>query len=151
MTATNHVLTGTVVALAVRQPVLAIPLAFLSHFAIDVIPHFEARNLSSKIARLFIFSDVFIGGAIAILMTVLLQDYRSSWVIFICAFIALSPDLIWAWRYYRLKDLDKTFAGPMSWVSRLHLKIQLSETLQGFFVEIAWFALMIFLIIKLTD
>lgn len=41
MTATNHALTGAVIALAINEPWLAIPLAFLSHFAIDAIPHWD--------------------------------------------------------------------------------------------------------------
>jgi hypothetical protein len=40
MTGFNHGMAGAVIALTVKQPVLAVPLAFLSHFATDMIPHF---------------------------------------------------------------------------------------------------------------
>ena len=43
MTATNHALTGATIATLVRQPYLAIPLAFLSHFFCDALPHFDIK------------------------------------------------------------------------------------------------------------
>lgn len=149
MTATNHALTGAVIALVVKKPELAIPLAFLSHFAVDVIPHFEARELPPKFSKAFIFGDAIVAGNLAILLAVLLRNSLSIWIISACMFAAVSPDLMWGWRYYRIKDLDKVFSEPMSWLSRLHLKIQLSETLAGIIVEVAWLTGMVFLIIEL--
>jgi hypothetical protein len=151
MTATNHALTGVVVALVINQPALAIPLAFLSHFAVDVIPHFEARDLPSEVlAKLFIISDVVIAGTVTILLTVFLHTNLSPSLIFTCMLAAISPDLIWAWRYFRIKNLDKVFVEPMSWLSRWHLKIQWSETLPGFLVEAGWLVLMSTLIDRLA-
>ena len=40
MTATNHALSGALIGLAVMQPILALPLAFVSHFMLDAVPHF---------------------------------------------------------------------------------------------------------------
>lgn len=40
MIATNHALTGAAIAVVIKQPILAIPLAFVSHFICDAIPHF---------------------------------------------------------------------------------------------------------------
>ncbi len=40
MTGFNHAVTGALIAGAVGNPFLAIPLAFASHFVLDAIPHF---------------------------------------------------------------------------------------------------------------
>ena len=40
MTASNHAATGALVAVAVSQPYIAVPLALAAHFAMDGIPHF---------------------------------------------------------------------------------------------------------------
>jgi hypothetical protein len=150
MTATNHALTGAVVALAVKKPELAIPLAFISHFVIDVIPHFEARDLPKKFANLFIYADVVISAVLAIFLAFIFSTKVSAWLIFICSVLAVSPDFMWAYRYFRIKDMDRVFAEPMSWVARFHLNIQLSESLQGIVIESAWFALMTLLLINLS-
>ena len=38
MTATNHALTGAIIGLVIGEPVLAIALAFASHFICDALP-----------------------------------------------------------------------------------------------------------------
>ena len=149
MTATNHAVTGAVIALAVKKPEFAIPLAFLSHFLIDVVPHFEALDLPGKFARLFIFSDALVAAILSIFVALIFNVKVPAWLIFICSAAAVSPDFMWAFRYFRLKDMDKVFDEPMSWVARLHLDIQLSETLRGILVEAAWLVAMITLLIKL--
>jgi hypothetical protein len=40
MTATNHAITGAIIAVVIDKPVIALPLALLSHFAQDALPHF---------------------------------------------------------------------------------------------------------------
>lgn len=150
MTATNHAVTGAVIAIAVKKPELAIPLAFLSHFAIDVIPHFEARDLPEKFSRLFIFSDALIAAILTIFITFIFNVRVPAWLIFICSAVAVSPDFMWAYRFFRLKDMDKVFKEPMSWIARLHLDIQLSETVKGIIVEGFWLVVMFTLLFKLS-
>jgi hypothetical protein len=59
MTGFNHGMTGAAIALAVKQPALAVPLAFLSHFVTDMIPHFglNEQELFSKRFNLILFAD----------------------------------------------------------------------------------------------
>ncbi len=40
MRAINHAMTGAVIGLAITAPVVAMPIAFFSHFALDALPHF---------------------------------------------------------------------------------------------------------------
>ena len=41
MLLTPHTLAGVVIATKVTNPYLALPLAFLSHFALDIVPHWD--------------------------------------------------------------------------------------------------------------
>jgi hypothetical protein len=43
MTGINHAVTGALVAAAINKPALALPAALLSHFAADIIPHWNYR------------------------------------------------------------------------------------------------------------
>lgn len=148
MTATNHALTGAVIALIVKQPALAIPFAFVSHFVLDAIPHFDASKASVKFARAAIFTDILVAGCLAFGLSIVLRDRVSGWLILAASVACMSPDLVWGVRYYKFRDFKKIISEPMSKFTKLHQKIQWSESLQGIIVEFVWFALMLVLVIN---
>lgn len=150
MTATNHALTGAVIALAVKKPELAIPLAFAIHFVMDALPHFDAGPNSAKLAKPTIFVDVIIATSLTLALSLLLKTSTPGWLIFASALACMSPDLVWGWRYYKLRDFRKIISEPMSSFSRFHQKIQWSETRRGILVEIFWFILFVWLIYNLA-
>jgi len=149
MTATNHALTGAAIAILVKRPELAVPAAFLSHFAIDLVPHFNARKLPKRWILPFIGVDLTLGNLLAVLLPLLLVTSASAWSIFFCMVAAMSPDYVWCWRYFQVRDSDKTFAGSMSWFSIFHMRIQWSDSLEGGFVELVWLGFVIWLIVTL--
>lgn len=51
MFVTVHLLSGTVIASSVPNPLLAIPLAFGSHFLLDYLPHWPKVEPFEKLAR----------------------------------------------------------------------------------------------------
>lgn len=137
MTATNHAITGLAIAVAIHQPALALPLAFLAHFVMDAIPH---SNLTMK----EIYADMAAAAVLVLVLILLLSGSFSTWLMFGCAFLCASPDLVWGWRYYKHKDLKKLLtAKPISWFSRMHQKIQWSETRAGIKVEAIWLCLIL--------
>lgn len=147
MTATNHALTGTAIALIVKQPALAIPLAFLSHFVTDAIPHSLAEGMSEKAARRIADVD----GVLAIGLTLIVSIAASQvsfWLMIFCALAAFGPDFIWIWRYYKLGSINKVTHAPMSKFSRFHQKIQWSESRKGYLVELVWFAVVMYIILQ---
>jgi len=40
MTITNHILAGAIIGAVIKEPALALPIAFASHFVMDALPHF---------------------------------------------------------------------------------------------------------------
>jgi len=49
MTATGHALIGVLIATRFTNPLIGIPLAFVSHFAFDIMPHWDSgTNMKKK-------------------------------------------------------------------------------------------------------
>jgi hypothetical protein len=140
MTGLNHGITGAVIALVVKQPALAVPLAFLSHFATDAIPHFglSEEKLFKRHFNIILVGDFLF--AILLMIALALLFPSQIWLIWICMITAASPDLMWA--YYRLYKVHlKKHQLKLSRIAHWHSKIQWSETLPGAYVEALWFLL----------
>lgn len=145
MTAPNHALTGAVIGLTIHEPLLAAPLAFLSHFACDAIPHYDpptqdgvARLSSKKFIREFLI----LGGALCLVLVIVLAIAQPKhWVLAaVCAFLAASPDLFWIPRFIHImrthKDIDMT---KRNWFSRFHSFVQWKTGPQFLSLEAVWF------------
>lgn len=167
MTATNHALTGALVALVVKKPELSIPLAFASHFALDVIPHYnppevQKRSFTNFVDRwseklsqtsfVIVFAVDMLLLAIILLATLFIKSSDvSKWTVFFSAVAAISPDFVGGryllYQILRIKIQKPTKLNPFS---RFHLWLQWMERPWGMIVEIFWFLLMIGLIHNLT-
>lgn len=151
MTATNHALTGAVIGLTISQPWLALPIAFISHFICDSLPHFGPASYEERVNKKKIFHRILFFDSI-ILATVmgLLVWSGAGLLVFSCLFLAGSPDIVWAYRYIFKEDFGKKPFPPMNGLSRFHSRIQWSQTLiPGFYIELIYGLVMIGLIIKL--
>jgi hypothetical protein len=146
MTATNHALTGAVIGLAVGQPLIALPVAFLSHFVCDALPHYASADPPEKVLKTGRFRDYLIVEATlcALIVLILAITRPDNWLLAsFCAFLAASPDFFWINRYM------KTRAG-LTWrpnlFSRLALGIQWFAKPIGAAFEAAWAAAAIIII-----
>ena len=140
MTGTNHGMTGAVIALLVKEPVIAVPLSFASHFMCDAIPHFgvgEAAIFQRRF-NVILVADFLLAVSLMILLGTLFPSQRL--VIWASMIAAASPDLMWA--YYDLYMNKIKHQKPrLGKIARFHLRIQ-KESYRGAFTEIAWFAAM---------
>jgi len=130
MTGLNHVLTGTAIAIAVKQPWLAAPLALVSHFVLDAIPHFdhELYRYGSKYFTPIMASDAVI--SIASVFFVCWLTPALALTILIGALFAILPDFLWLYYY--------THVRPQWWFFRFHSKIQWFERPPGALVELSY-------------
>jgi hypothetical protein len=136
MRAINHALTGASIAIVVDKPMLAIPLAFLSHFACDALPHFDdtERNKGKAYFNTVLSIDATL---CALLVLGLYFLMPTAWLVpAAAAFAATSPDFMWIKHW--LKGTDKPKINN-SWITRFHSWIQWSQTKPGMVVEFAWF------------
>jgi len=141
MTGTNHGMTGAVIALLVKEPALAVPLSFISHFACDSIPHFGLAPNDKLFDRKFnvtLVMDFLVAVSLMVILGLMFRSQR--WLIWACMVAAASPDLAWAYYHLYMQKIKKR-KPKFDRLSRFHIAIQWSQTPKGWFVEVAWFVL----------
>lgn len=145
MTAVNHAVTGALIAVAVREPVLAVPLAFLSHFVLDALPHFGIKKSAQERNKKKLFWGVQAVDLILLTMfftwLVFFLHLANLLLILICSFAAMSPDLIWVYRFFREIKTKIETEGNM--FVRFHRRIQRFERPWAIVLE-AFFLLAVF-------
>ena len=134
MIALNHVLAGTAIGLAVKQPALAAPLAFLSHFLLDITPHFSYSWPSVRFITIWAIDAVLSVTAIALLGLVA-PEYALA--IIVGGVFAESPDVFWIYERLILNAKSK------NWFFVFHRSIQWSETRRGLWYELGYLAFLI--------
>lgn len=144
MTAPNHALTGALIGLTITNPALALPVAFLSHFVCDAIPHYDppvtdkAERIGSK---RFFYEFLLLGaGLCGLLVLVLALTRPRHWLLAaVCAFLATSPDLFSIRRFVYVKRTGNDLPRR-SWFGRVHSWIQWRTGPKLLWLELAWFA-----------
>jgi hypothetical protein len=137
MTLTNHLLTGA--ALAKFLPVsIAIPLAFVSHFALDALPHFGYKTIEERMCHLGIFKIVIMADVIfSVLIALwLLKSKHYFWLV--NGLIAYSPDLLWIYRFTVEEKFGKVKPTKGNRFIQFHREIQKYERVWGIGVEIVY-------------
>lgn len=145
MTATNHALTGAFIGLTVSQPAIALPLAFLSHFALDAIPHWRPDHdkrhwmKSGNFVKLLVLEATLC--FLLVLALALTRPYH--WLVAaVCAFLAASPDLFWVKKFLTVRRSGKLLPNKnLFW--RFHGLIQWFERPSGAVVEAVWLVAML--------
>lgn len=145
MTGLNHAVTGALVAAAINKPLIALPAALLSHFAADVVPHWNYR-LPAKNGRIKGMSiDLVLSLALLVMLSLTVD--AKPWLVFAGGLLAISPDIMWL--EFFLTGRPSIQGNPKRLINRIrrfHLSIQISETDKGILVEAGWLALMLWLI-----
>lgn len=143
MRAINHALTGAVIGLQLDEPGYAMPLALLSHFVQDAIPHHgpdymteaeKQKILRSRVFRSSLVIDAFL---CVLLVVILFVSKPANWLsACVCAFLAAVPDVIW-FRSFLMSAHKKKFKPNK--LEIFSSKIQWYERPAGAYVEMAWF------------
>lgn len=141
MTGSNHVVTGALIATVIPQPLVAVPLALLSHFVLDMLPHFGDTDQHSWLNRNFIYilaADAFICASF-LLALVILQPV--NWVLMIiCGVVAVSPDALWLPYYLAERKGIQREHSPLA---KLFKWIQWGERPSGIYIEAAAFVMLL--------
>lgn len=140
MTATNHAITGALIGLVVGNPIIAIPVAFASHFILDAIPHFgdvehNSEWVNSKAFKYMLLAEPVICFTIVLLLFI---AHPAHWLTAsFAAFFATSPDLFWIEGFIHAKR-----TGVWVWSKnpflRFHDWIQWFQRPIGIVTEVAW-------------
>lgn len=93
MLSTPHLLVGAAIVKTIPNPYISLPLAFLSHFALDSIPHWDGSPKAPFGMKTtgWIIIDYLIGSSIVLLLTAGLENQA---LICLGAFLGTLPDFI---------------------------------------------------------
>lgn len=131
MTVTNHGLLGYLVGAVLPLPV-AIPVAFLSHFILDKIPHYgvaDDQKNNSRAYKLVVLGDVTLA-----LCLLAIGIALQKWTMVLVGLVAYSPDAWFVYYYFRHNhDLR---IRPKNGFMKFHLKMQY-ERPWGIILEVA--------------
>lgn len=145
MIATNHVITGALIAGTITTPVIALPLAVISHFALDALPHFSDNKrfaLHKPAFTQLLLTDALL--AASVLLLIFAAAPENWFIIAAGGVLAASPDLMWLSEYQRAIRHQKK--PKRNRLARFHAKIQWSATPYGALVELAWLCMGLFLL-----
>ncbi len=146
MTGTNHALTGALIGGVIASPIIALPVAFASHFLLDALPHYgEKAGQRKKLFKTVVAVDgilLFTGVIIAITSQQLLPA--------LSAIAAISPDFFWIYRYIFKEKWGTLDAGPKHPFNAWHANIQRYERRWGLLVEVPVLLLLFLLNLKFT-
>lgn len=121
-------MTGAIIGLSAVAPV-AIPLALVSHYAMDALPHEGNLNISAKKYTAVLVVDIALCVALALIIFAIRPAYW--WLAILCAFLATSPDFMWLVK--TSKPLHERHV-----VVRLHQNVQWFQQPIGVIVEVVW-------------
>ena len=142
MTGINHALTGALLVAAIDKPLVALPLALLSHFALDAVPHYGDGTGTVKPAsrqlQWAIRVDTLLVG-LFLLAVFIFRPEQWSFII-MGALLGMSPDIMWLPAYVRQRRQMEP--KERNWLMRFHQKIQWCERKWGIGVDAAWLTVM---------
>ena len=117
----THLLVGAAIASKVN-PVLGLPLAFVSHFALDAIPHYDGaypKRPYQLLPMLQLAADFLIGIVVLARLTAGRAD--QSYLV-IAALVAILPDVQYGLHYNY--GIGKLFRGMMEFHERIQLPLR---------------------------
>lgn len=136
MSISPHVATGFLIGLVIKEPILAVPVALFSHYILDALPHFGYYNkgyaytFKHKFPRLVYLADLlFLIGLIALV-------WGQPWLVWLCGFVAIAPDLALPVRYFFFERIGKQSPSEGSRINMWHVHIQWCERPWGWVVEL---------------
>ena len=136
MTGLNHAATGITIALIFKRPEIALPLALLSHFVLDMVPHSYVAQRKNVLVPYFALEAV----VIVIIVTLCMKAFPEyALLLGASAAAACAPDLLWPF-YYKTNTRYKPFFKQFF---AFHNNIQWSETYRGWLVEVLYFSVLV--------
>lgn len=135
MTLTNHLLTGSLLAKLLPLPI-ALPLAFLSHFVLDSLPHFGLKNEAERKRLLWLdYLVVSLDFLTALVVSAwLLRNNHATWLL--AGLLAFSPDLMWIYRFIVQEKFGQRAPSIGGKFVKFHAGIQKYERNYGWVIEI---------------
>jgi amino acid permease len=150
VTATNHSMTGALIGLSVTNPWFALPLAVASHFVLDSLPHFGFEDLDDRSRKftIILLIDALLCGLLVVFLFLSGHDLWLS--ASLAAFLAASPDFMWAPDYYR-SLAGHPLKRPGNIIKRFHSRIQWFQRPAGAYIELGYGVIALLTLVNLLN
>lgn len=146
-----HTTVGAMIAFKIPNPLISIPLAFLSHFPLDLIPHWNPRlyketkkygRPTRKSTQLVVIDTLFSLGIGFFLASRVMPDVRHAITIILTCFAAVVLDVIEGF-YFFLGVRARFLENLIKFQSRYQTRISIIPGLlvQGVVIALAFFIL----------
>lgn len=116
MVLTSHVAVGLIIYDILPDPVLALIVIVLSHFLLDIIPHVQAPTDENYTPTRATYPIILIDVFASVLFVYWIVNKSGDMGYVMAALVSISPDLLDATRYFKIKAFD--------WYYAFHDKIQ---------------------------
>lgn len=140
----NHAATGALIGKFLPWPI-ALPLAFVSHFALDSLPHYGIEHVKrdkSKAWKIIYLVDFVLAWGLAVLAI-----RWGRYDMFICGLVSCSPDFFWVLRVVKTHSFN--LSANKSRFTKWHAKIQHYERPWGIYLELPLAAILFYFFIQL--
>ncbi len=124
MTATGHALIATLLIARFPDPLISLPLAFVSHFALDVIPHWDAGTHHHGKTRQKLFLEASADVVLSVLLSYVLYYYlggQEYFILLVGIFLSQLPD--WLTAPYFILHMRSPFVVWSKYMYKLQHKI----------------------------
>lgn len=138
----NHALTGGLIARYLPLP-LALPIAFISHFLLDMLPHYgidQRKRDKSKFWKTFFIIDSFATLALAIYAV-----WDKHYAMFFGGLLAVCPDFFWVITVIRKRTFAHLSKNGNKFM-KFHSSIQFYERPWGLWLEIPYAIIMFYVV-----
>lgn len=99
MTATGHALIATLLVAKFQNPYISLPLAFASHFACDILPHWDAGTHRREKTKKQLFFEATLDVVVSIISASIFYAYlggENYILLYVAVFISQLPDWLTA-------------------------------------------------------
>lgn len=135
MTGTNHMLAGSIIGAVVASPVV-IPLAFVSHFMLDMLPHYGIDDSMKRAEDVVWKFDVVLIIVFSSYVSLVSFDAK-AWAL-VGAVTAVLPDFAWVYRFAIKERFGaKQPVASKNRFNQFHKNIQKRESTKMLWIEIA--------------
>ncbi len=123
MTATSHAIIGTFIAVRFIDPVVAVSLAVVSHYLLDIVPHWDSgTNRRQKSEKRFL-TEAIIDASISLVVSFLIYYYifglTNYFYLYLVVGFSLLPDIVTMLTRFVFKKKSPLW----NWNNRLQSKL----------------------------
>lgn len=148
MTTSNHLYAGAALALTIQQPLVGMLVALVSHYLLDVMPHYGRKE--AIVIDWFNYKTTWLVEGINIVGIPLLVYllWGQPWWVFAAVALAILPDTVWIFRYFYYDRYGVNATSLM--LTRFHSWIQWGERPWGVLVEVPCFIALVAVLFMLV-